>query len=198
MLGQIRPALVMLGLMSLLTGLVYPLAVTGLARALFPDQAAGSLIRDNGTIVGSRLIGQNFTSDRYFQGRPSATVDTDSAGQTLAAPYNGAASLATNLGPTSQALIERIRAAVARLKAENDRAVPVDLVTTSASGLDPDITPAAALFQAPRIAKARGLEMAAVEALIAHHTQGRLFGLIGEVRVNVLALNHALDGKDAN
>ena len=198
MLAQLRPSLVMLLLMSVLTGLIYPLAVTGLAGALFPYQAAGSLIRDNGTVIGSSLIGQNFVSPRYFHGRPSATTDTNAAGQSIPAPDNGAASVASNLGPTSKALIDRVRADVARLKTQNSRPVPVDLVTTSGSGLDPDITPAAALFQAPGIAKARGLELAAVEALIAGHTQHRLFGVIGEERVNVLALNRALDGKDTN
>ena len=159
MLRQIRPAIVMIIAMTVITGLIYPLGMTGLAQLLFYDQANGSLLkRDDGTVIGSSLIGQNFTDDKYFHGRPSATTDTDpnDATKTVPAPYNAANSVGSNLGPTSQVLIDRVKEDVEKLKAENPAApIPVDLVTTSASGLDPDITPAAALFQVPRVAKAR-------------------------------------------
>jgi K+-transporting ATPase ATPase C chain len=196
MLREIRPAIVFALALALITGLAYPLAITGLAGVIFPDQAQGSLITRNGHVVGSRLIGQNFTSARYFHGRPSATTAADPADatKTMPAPYNAANSMGSNLGPTSKALAERMQADVARLNAENaTEAVPVDLVTTSGSGLDPDISPAAAFFQAPRIAKARQLPEARVRDLIAEHIEGRLLGFLGEPRVNVLALNLALD-----
>ncbi|MGQ3072898.1 MAG: K(+)-transporting ATPase subunit C [Ferrovibrionaceae bacterium] len=196
MFAQIRPALVMIIGLSLITGLAYPLGMTGLAQLVFPEQAGGSLVVRNGQVIGSALIGQNFTAERYFHGRPSATTAADPADATksVAAPYNAANSSGANAGPTSKALIERMTADVDALKAENPAApVPIDLVTTSASGLDPDITPAAALFQVPRVAKARGLAPEQVAALVTEHTQGRLLGLIGEPRVNVLGLNLALD-----
>jgi potassium-transporting ATPase KdpC subunit len=195
MLSQLRPALVMLVLMTLLTGLAYPLAVTGLGQLLFPREASGSLIVDNGVVIGSKLIGQSFTGDAYFHGRPSVTTGTDASGKSVSDPYNAAASLASNLGPTSKVLIDRIRSDAAQLRNENNLPVPVDLVTSSGSGLDPDITPAAAFFQVPRIAKARGIPASDLEALVAKHTQGRTLGLLGEAHVNVLEINRALDGK---
>jgi K+-transporting ATPase ATPase C chain len=198
MLRQIRPAIVMLVLLTALTGLAYPLAITGMAELVFPTQAGGSLIERDGHVVGSSLIGQNFTGETWFHGRPSATTDTDPADSTksIAAPYNAANSSGSNAGPTSKALIDRVQADTAKLAAENPAApVPVDLVTTSASGLDPDITPAAALFQVPRIARARHLPEDQVRLLVTEHTQARLFGLIGEPHVNVLELNLALDHK---
>src|SRR5947207_14457510 len=158
MFRQIRPAIMMIIVMTVITGLIYPLAMTGIAQLVFPHQANGSLIEKDGKVIGSALIGQNFTSEKYFHGRPSATTDTDPKDptKTIPAPYNGANSVGSNLGPTSKALVERVKGDVAKLAAENPSApVPADLVTTSASGLDPDITPAAALFQVPRVAKAR-------------------------------------------
>lgn len=196
MLREIRPAIAFAIALAVITGLAYPLAITGIAGVIFPDQAQGSLITRNGRVVGSRLIGQNFTSARYFHGRPSATTPADPADatKTVPAPYNAASSMGANLGPTSKALAERLRTDVGRLKAENAaEPVPVDLVTTSGSGLDPDISPAAAFFQAPRIAKARQLPEARVRDLIVEHIEGRLLGFLGEPRVNVLALNLALD-----
>lgn len=197
MLRQLRPAFVLIVALTAVTGLVYPLAMTALAGAIFPRQAAGSLIERDGKVVGSTLIGQSFTSDRYFQGRPSATVapDPNDASKTVSLPYNAANSGGANLGPTSAALAERVEAAVERLKAENAGApVPVDLVTTTGSGLDPDLSPEAALFQVPRVAKARGLPEDRVRALVVEHARDRLLGVLGEPRVNVLALNLALDG----
>ena len=196
MLNQLRPALVLLIALTALTGLAYPLAMTGLAGAIFPAKAAGSLIERDGRIVGSSLIGQSFTGERYFQGRPSATsaVDPADATRTVSAPYNAANSSGSNLGPTSAALAERVKADLASRQAENPgKPVPVDLVTASGSGLDPDISPDAALFQVPRVARARSLSEDRVRALVEAGTQGRLLGILGEPRVNVLALNLALD-----
>jgi K+-transporting ATPase ATPase C chain len=196
MLKEIRPAIVMMVLLTALTGLVYPLAMTGVAQAVFPHQANGSLIVKDGKVIGSELIGQNFADAKYFHGRPSATTDTDphDATKTVPAPYNAANSSGSNAGPTSKALFERVQADTAKLKVENPGTpVPIDLVTTSASGLDPDITPAAAHFQVPRVAKARGLPEAKVRELVAQSIHGRFLGVLGEPRVNVLKLNMALD-----
>jgi len=196
MLKELRPAIVMMVLFTVLTGLAYPLAMTGVSQLLFPRQANGSLIEKDGKTIGSRLIGQAFDKPGYFHGRPSATSDVDpkDPSKTVSAPYNAANSSGSNAGPTSKALIERVQGDVDKLKAENPGVpVPVDLVTTSASGLDPDITPAAALFQVPRVAKARGLPEARVHDLVTSHISGRFLGLIGEPRVNVLDLNMALD-----
>jgi K+-transporting ATPase ATPase C chain len=196
MLKEIRPAIVVLIALTVITGLAYPLAMTGLANVLFPVQAQGSLIEKNGKVVGSSLIGQSFTEDKYFHGRPSATTaaDPNDATKTVPAPYNAANSSGSNLGPTSQALNDRVKADVEKLRAENpSMPVPADLVTTSASGLDPDISPESALFQVPRVAKARNVPEDAVRKLVADHVQGRFADLLGEPRVNVLALNMALD-----
>jgi potassium-transporting ATPase KdpC subunit len=196
MLREIRPAIILLLGLTLITGLAYPLAMTGVAGAIFPKQAEGSLIERDGKVVGSSLIGQEFKSDKYFHGRPSATLapDPNDSTKTVPAPYNAANSGGSNLGPTSKALNDRIKDDVEKLKAENpSMPVPVDLVTTSGSGLDPDISPDAALFQVPRVAKARSLPEDKVRQLVTDNTWGRLGGLIGEPRVNVLALNLALD-----
>jgi potassium-transporting ATPase KdpC subunit len=196
MLGEIRPAIILLLLLTALTGLAYPLAMTAIADVIFPSQAQGSLIEKDGKVIGSALIGQEFKEDKYFHGRLSATLapDPNDSTKTVSAPYNAANSGGSNLGPTSKALADRLKEDVDKLKAENpNAAVPVDLVTTSASGLDPDISPEAAEFQVPRVAKARNLPDAQVKQLVASNTQGRLLGLIGEPRVNVLALNLALD-----
>jgi K+-transporting ATPase ATPase C chain len=196
MLREFRPAIILLLALTLITGLAYPLAMTAIAGVIFPKQAAGSLIEKDGQVVGSALIGQEFKDDKYFHGRPSATVapDPNDSTKTVPAPYNAANSGGSNLGPTSKALNDRVKEDVDKLKAENpNAAVPVDLVTTSASGLDPDISPEAAQFQAPRVAKARNMSDDQVKQLVASYTQGRLLGLLGEPRVNVLALNLALD-----
>ena len=196
MLREIRPAIILVVALTLITGLAYPLAMTAIAGAIFPKQAQGSLIEKDGKVVGSALIGQEFKDDKYFHGRPSATTAPDPAdsSKTVPAPYNAANSGASNLGPTSKALADRVKEDVDKLKAENpNSAVPVDLVTTSASGLDPDISPEGALFQVPRVAKARNMPEESVRQLVAQTTQGRLLGLLGEPRVNVLALNMALD-----
>ncbi len=196
MLSQIRPAIMMIVCMTILTGLAYPVAMTGLAQAIFPHQANGSLIERDGKVIGSSLIGQDFTTPNYFHGRPSATTATDPKDptRTVPSPYNAANSSGSNLGPTSKALIDRVTEDATKLAAENPGTpVPIDLVTTSASGLDPDISPAAALFQVPLIAKARNLPDARVRDLVEAHITGRLAGLIGEPHVNVLELNLALD-----
>src|SRR5712671_8006869 len=196
MLKEIRPAIILLVALTLITGLAYPLAMTAIAGVIFPKQAEGSLIERDGKVVGSALIGQEFKDEKYFHGRPSATSAPDPADstKTVSAPYNAANSGGSNLGPTSKALNDRIKEDVEKLKAENPTApIPVDLVTTSASGLDPDITPAAAEFQVPRVAKARNLPEDKVRTLVADMTQDRLLGILGEKRVNVLALNLALD-----
>ena len=196
MLKEIRPAILVLVALTVITGLAYPLAMTAIAGVIFPKQAQGSLVERDGKVVGSALIGQEFKDDKYFHGRPSATSAPDpaDASKTVPAPYNAANSGGSNLGPTSKALNDRVKEDVDRLKAENPTAdVPVDLVTTSASGLDPDISPQAALFQAPRVAKARQMPEDRVRQLVTENTEGRLGGLLGEPRINVLALNLALD-----
>jgi potassium-transporting ATPase KdpC subunit len=196
MLREIRPAIVVLVALTLITGLAYPLAMTGIAEVIFPRQAQGSLIEQDGKVVGSALIGQQFESDKYFHGRPSATTapDPNDSTKTVPAPYNAANSGGSNLGPSNKALIDRVQGDVDKLKQENpSMPVPQDLVTTSASGLDPHISPEAALFQVPRIAKARNLPEDRVRQLVVDNTEGRLLGLLGEPRVNVLQLNLALD-----
>lgn len=196
MTREIRPAIVFIIALTLITGLLYPLAMTGLAQVLFPKRANGSLILKDGKVVGSELIGQVFSSDGYFHGRPSATntPDPNDPTKTVDAPYNAANSGGSNLGPTNKALIDRVKADVDKLKAENPSTqVPIDLVTTSGGGLDPHITPEAAYFQVPRVAKARHMAEDRVRQLVNEHTESRTFGLLGEPRVNVLALNLALD-----
>jgi K+-transporting ATPase ATPase C chain len=196
MLRLIRPAIVVLVALTVITGLIYPLAMTGIAQVLFPHQAQGRLIERNGTVIGSELIGQVFESDKYFHGRPSATTapDPNDSTKTVPAPYNAANSGASNLGPSNKALIDRVQGDIDKLKKENSSTpVPTDLVTTSASGLDPHISPEAALFQIPRIAKARNLPEDRIRQLVADHTEERFLGLLGEPRVNVLLLNLALD-----
>lgn len=196
MLKQLRPALVLLTALTAITGLAYPLAMTGLAGAIFPAKAAGSLIARDGRVIGSRLIGQNFAGAGYFHGRPSATTAPDpaDAAKTVPAPYNAANSSGSNLGPTSAALAERVKADVEALKAENPGAVvPVDLVTTSGSGLDPDISPEAAYFQVPRVAEVRNIPQDKLRDLVTARIEGRTLGILGEPRVNVLALNLAVD-----
>jgi potassium-transporting ATPase KdpC subunit len=196
MLREIRPAIVFIIALTLITGVAYPFAVTGIAELIFPDKAQGSLVERDGKVVGSALIGQQFTSEGYFHGRPSATTapDPNDPTKTVPAPYNAANSGGSNLGPTSKALIERLGGDIAKLKQENPSAqVPADLVTTSGSGLDPHISPEAALFQVPRVAKARNLPENRVRQLVAENTSSRFVGLFGEPRINVLELNLALD-----
>jgi K+-transporting ATPase ATPase C chain len=196
MLKEIRPAIVLVIALTVITGLIYPLAMTGIAGTLFPYQAQGSLIEQDGKVVGSALIGQVFADDKYFHGRPSATnaPDPKDSTKTVDAPYNAANSMGSNLGPTNKALIDRVKGDMDKLKAENgDAPIPQDLVTTSGSGLDPHISPEAAYFQVPRVAKARSMPEDRVRQLVAERTEGRVLGLLGEPRVNVLALNLALD-----
>jgi potassium-transporting ATPase KdpC subunit len=196
MLKEIRPAIVLVVALTVITGLLYPFAMTGIAGVVFPYQAQGSLIERDGKVVGSALIGQDFTSAGYFHGRPSATVapDPNDSTKTVPAPYNAANSGGSNLGPTNRALIDRVQGDVEKLQQENPSAqVPIDLVTTSGSGLDPDISPAAALFQVPRVAKARNMPEDRVRQLVDEHVEGRTLGFLGEPRINVLALNLALD-----
>ena len=200
MLKELRPAITVFVLLAAITGLAYPLAITGIAGAVFPAQAEGSLIEKGGQVIGSSLIGQEFKGDNYFHGRPSATTGADpqDATKTVPQPYNAVNSMGSNLGPTSKALSDRLKEDVEKLKAENpSMAVPVDLVTTSGSGLDPNISPEGALFQVPRVAKARGVSEDRVRALVNDKTEGRLLGFLGEPRVNVLALNLALDAAGA-
>ena len=196
MLREIRPAIVFIVALTVITGLLYPFVMTGIAGVVFPYQAQGSLIERDGKVVGSALIGQDFTSAGYFHGRPSATVapDPNDSTKTVPAPYNAANSGGSNLGPTNRALIDRVQGDVEKLQRENPSAqVPIDLVTTSGSGLDPDISPAAALFQVPRVAKARNMPEDRVRQLVDEHVEGRTLGFLGEPRINVLALNLALD-----
>ena len=192
---QILPGLRIKIFFTILLGVIYPLAMTGIAQLIFPAQANGSLIERDGKVVGSALIGQPFADAKYFHGRPSATTDTDpnDSTKTVPAPYNAQNSGGSNLGPTSKALIDRVKGDVEKLKAENNKPIPVDLATTSASGLDPDITPAAAAFQVPRVAKARNVPESVIAELVEQHTTGRTLGVLGEPRVNVLELNLALD-----
>jgi potassium-transporting ATPase KdpC subunit len=196
MVREIRPAIVILLALTLITGLVYPLAITGIAGVLFPYQAQGSLVRRGDTVVGSAIIGQHFESDRYFHGRPSATTTPDPADPTksVPAPYNAANSGGSNLGPSNKALVDRVQSDIDALKKDNPSdPIPPDLVTTSGSGLDPDISPEAALFQVPRVAKARNMPEDRLRQLVREHSEARFLGLLGEPRINVLALNLALD-----
>jgi potassium-transporting ATPase KdpC subunit len=196
MLKEIRPAIVLVLGLTIITGLVYPLVMTGIAGVLFPYQAQGSLIEKDGKVIGSELIGQQFASDKYFHGRPSATLgpDPSDSSKTTGIPYNAANSGGSNLGPTNKALIDRVTGDVNKLKQENPSAqVPIDLVTTSGSGLDPHISPEAAYFQVPRVAKARNMAENAVRNLVAEHIEERILGVVGEPHVNVLELNLALD-----
>jgi len=198
MLRQIQPAIVMIVLLTVITGLAYPLGMTGLAQLIFPRQANGSLIEKDGKVIGSEIIGQNFADARYFHGRPSATTDTDpnDPTKTVPAPYNASNSGGANAGPTSKSLIDRVTQDADKLKAENPSApIPVDLVTTSASGLDPDISPAAAHFQAPRVAKTRGISEARLHDLVNQSIEGRSLGILGEPKENVLKLNMKLDAE---
>jgi K+-transporting ATPase ATPase C chain len=196
MLREIRPAIVVLVALTLITGLVYPLAMTGIAKVIFPHQAEGSLIERDGKVIGSTFIGQEFKTDKYFHGRPSATTGPDPKDptKTVAAPYNAANSGGSNLGPSNKALIDRVQGDLDTLRKENpSAAVPADLVTTSASGLDPEISPEAAYFQVPRVAKARNLAEDKVRQVVSDHVEDRFLGILGEPRVNVLLLNLALD-----
>jgi K+-transporting ATPase ATPase C chain len=196
MLREIRPAIVFIVCLTIITGLVYPLVMTGIAGAIFPTQAQGSLIEKDGKVIGSGLIGQAFADAKYFHGRPSATTgpDPQDSTKTTAVPYNAVNSMGSNLGPTNKALIERVQGSVDELKGENGTApVPIDMVTTSGSGLDPHISPAAALFQVPRVAKARNVSEERVRKLVQDHVELPTFGVLGEPRVNVLLLNLDLD-----
>jgi potassium-transporting ATPase KdpC subunit len=195
-MSQVRPAILMIAVMTLILGLAYPLAMTGIAQVVFPHQANGSLIEKNGAQIGSELIGQNFASAKYFHGRPSMTPgpDPQDPSKTVPTPYNGGFSVGSNYGAIAKPLIERVGQTVEELKKENPGVpVPADLATASASGLDPDITPAGADFQVPRVAKARGLSEDQVRQVVAANTEGRFLGVIGEPHVNVLQLNLALD-----
>jgi K+-transporting ATPase ATPase C chain len=195
MLKQLRPAIAMIVMFTIITGIAYPLAITGIGQAIFPTQANGSLIEKDGKVIGSSLIGQNFADDKYFHGRLSATTETDpnDSTKTVPVPYAADNSTGSNLGPTSKALVDRVKGDVDTLKSQSDKPVPVDLVTTSASGLDPDITPAAADFQVERVAKARGVAPEVLRDLVQRSTEDRMFGVLGEAHVNVLKLNLALD-----
>ena len=196
MLKEIRPAITFIVTLTLIVGVVYPFAMTGIAGLVFPSQAAGSLVERDGKVVGSSVMGQDFTSDKYFHPRPSATTGPDpkDPSKSISVPYNAANSGGSNYGSTSKALMDRVKADVAKLKAENPSAqVPTDLVTASGSGLDPDVSPEGALFQVPRVAKARNMPEERVRQLVAEHTEGRVLGLLGEPHVNVLLLNLALD-----
>lgn len=196
MFKELRPAIVLVVALTLITGLIYPLAITGLAQVLFPRQANGSLVLKDDKVVGSDLIGQVFTGDGYFHGRPSATnaPDPTDASKTVDAPYNAANSGGSNLGPTNKALVDRVAGAIDKLKKDNPSASPpIDLVTTSGSGLDPHITPEAAYFQVPRVAKARNMSADSVRRLVDEHIEDRTLGILGERRVNVLQLNMAVD-----
>ena len=196
MLKEIRPAIVLMLGMTLITGLAYPLAITGIAGLAFPYQSSGSIVERDGKVIGSVLIGQDFTSDRYFRGRPSATTaaDPNDASKTVPAPYNAANSAGSNLGPTNKALIERVQGDLEKLKQENPGvAVPIDLVTTTGSGLDPHISPQAALFQVPRVAKARNIPEDRLRQVVNERIEDRVLGIFGEPRVSVLELNLALD-----
>jgi K+-transporting ATPase ATPase C chain len=193
MLREFRPAIVLIVLMTALTGLLYPLGMTGLAKVIFPHQAEGSLVENDGKIVGSALIGQTFAGDKYFHGRVSAITSTDAQNNSTPDPYDPTSSSGSNLGPTSQALLDRVKGDAATLAKDNAAPIPIDLITSSASGLDPDISPAAAEFQAARVAKARGLTVDQVKAMIDASVQGRTLGLFGAPRVNVLELNRQLD-----
>lgn len=200
MLKELRPALVLIVLFTIITGLVYPFVMTGIAQAVFPHQANGSLVVKDGKMVGSELMGQAFSSDQYFHSRPSATSapDPKDPTKTVDAPYNAANSSGSNLGPTSKVLIERVKKDVEERKGQNPNAqVPTDLVTASGSGLDPHLSPAAALFQVPRVAKARNMPEDRVRQLVNEHVEGRTLGFLGEPRVNVLLLNLALDSSAA-